>query len=168
MGGSAENWLDLVDAQLAEAERHPAEALPGYQRAMLADDLPAAVRGTAHVGAARCLLALGRREEAAALLEPATRLLERWGGWRVAELVELRDQFGAREQPAGGDSQLTPRELEVAHLLAEGLTNAELARRLFISPRTAAVHVSNILSKLGVSSRTQVAQRLNSGARGTS
>jgi len=40
------------------------------------------------------------------------------------------------------------------------VTNAELARRLFISPRTAAVHVSNILSKLGLSSRTEVAERL--------
>jgi DNA-binding CsgD family transcriptional regulator len=167
MGGSAENWLDLVDAQLAEADREPHEALGRYQRAMLADDLPAAVRGTAHVGAARCLVALGRRDEATALLEPAGRLLERWGGWRVAELAELRDQLGARTPAAVGDSQLTPRELEVAHLLAEGLTNAELARRLFISPRTAAVHVSNILSKLGVSSRTQVARKLSPAAPGT-
>jgi DNA-binding CsgD family transcriptional regulator len=70
---------------------------------------------------------------------------------------EALDEFVSQYQPAGGDSQLTPRELEVAHLLAEGLTNAELARRLFISPRTAAVHVSNILSKLGMSSRTEVA-----------
>ncbi|WP_203987282.1 ATP-binding protein [Virgisporangium aurantiacum] len=167
MGGFAENWRTLVEAQLTEAERHPAEALDGYRRAMLADDLPAAVRGTAHVGAARCLVALGRRDEAAALLDPATRLLENWDGWRVAELAELRDLLGAREHPVGGDSQLTPRELEVAHLLAEGLTNAELARRLFISPRTAAVHVSNILSKLGVSSRTQVADRISSAAPGT-
>jgi DNA-binding CsgD family transcriptional regulator/tetratricopeptide (TPR) repeat protein len=167
MGGSAENWLDLVEAQLAEAERQPAAALGRYQRAMLAHDLPAAVRGTAHVGAARCLVALGRRDEAVALLGPAGRLLERWGGWRVAELADLRDLLGAREPTAGGDSHLTPRELEVAHLLAEGLTNAELARRLFISPRTAAVHVSNILSKLGVSSRTQVADKLNPAAPGT-
>ena len=131
---------------------------------MLADDLPAATRGTAHVGAARCLLALGRRDEAVAVLEPAGRLLARWGGWRVAELDALRDQLGQRPGASTVDSGLTPRELEVAHLLAEGLTNAELARRLFISPRTAAVHVSNILSKLGVSSRTQVAAALSPAA----
>ena len=56
-----------------------------------------------------------------------------------------------------GPEALTPREREVAGLLAEGLTNAGLADRLYISPRTAAVHVSNILSKLGMSSRSEVA-----------
>jgi DNA-binding NarL/FixJ family response regulator len=45
----------------------------------------------------------------------------------------------------------------VVALLAEGLSNAELAARLYISPKTAAVHVSNILAKLGMTSRTEVA-----------
>ena len=57
---------------------------------------------------------------------------------------------------------LTPREREVAALIAEGLTNAELAKRLYISPRTAAVHVSSILRKLGVTSRTEVGHALRS------
>ena len=52
---------------------------------------------------------------------------------------------------------LTARETEVASLIAEGLTNAQLADRLFISPKTAAVHVSNILGKLVLSSRTEIA-----------
>jgi DNA-binding NarL/FixJ family response regulator len=56
-----------------------------------------------------------------------------------------------------GPEALTPREREVVELLAEGLTNAELAARLFISPKTAAVHVSNILAKLGMASRSEVA-----------
>jgi DNA-binding NarL/FixJ family response regulator len=56
-----------------------------------------------------------------------------------------------------GPEALTPRELEVATLLAEGLSNAELAERLYISPKTAAVQVSNILSKLGMGSRTETA-----------
>ncbi|MBA3720749.1 MAG: helix-turn-helix transcriptional regulator, partial [Nocardioidaceae bacterium] len=87
-------------------------------------------------------------------------LLGRWGGWRVAQLdgVQLRlgitpaDEHGA----VTGLAALTRREREVAGLVADGLTNAELARRLYISPRTAAVHVSNILRKLGVASRTEV------------
>jgi DNA-binding NarL/FixJ family response regulator len=61
---------------------------------------------------------------------------------------------------APDDGGLTAREEEVARLVADGLTNTELAQRLFISPRTAAVHVSNILRKLGVSSRTDVAAAL--------
>jgi DNA-binding NarL/FixJ family response regulator len=160
MSPAPDGWRCLVTAQLEEAEHRYAVALAGYQRAMLSDDLPAAVRGTAHVGAARCLLALSRRDEAAGVLEPAERLLARWGGWRVAELTATRERLGLRSPTSTVDSLLTPRELEVARLLADGLTNAELAQRLFISPRTAAVHVSNILSKLNLTSRTQVADKL--------
>ncbi|MFL5793847.1 MAG: response regulator transcription factor [Actinomycetota bacterium] len=52
---------------------------------------------------------------------------------------------------------LTPREREVATLLAEGLSNGEIARRLYISTKTASVHVSNILAKLNMTSRIEVA-----------
>ena len=52
---------------------------------------------------------------------------------------------------------LTPRELEVLRLLAQGSTNRQVARALFISERTAAVHVSHILGKLNASSRTEAA-----------
>jgi DNA-binding CsgD family transcriptional regulator len=52
---------------------------------------------------------------------------------------------------------LTPREAEVLTLLTEGRTNREIATELYISVKTASVHVSNILSKLGVRSRTQAA-----------
>ena len=91
-------------------------------------------------------------------------LLAKWGGWRVAQLAELRERAGlpAQDEDAvAGPAALTPREREVAQLVAAGLTNAELARRLYISPKTAAVHVSNILRKLDVTSRTAVADALH-------
>jgi predicted ATPase/DNA-binding CsgD family transcriptional regulator len=77
-------------------------------------------------------LALGEDEVPAAAAAPAPR---------------------AKGSPGG----LTRREWEIAGLLAEGLTNKEIAARLVISQRTAETHVDNILSKLGMNSRTQVA-----------
>jgi DNA-binding NarL/FixJ family response regulator len=52
---------------------------------------------------------------------------------------------------------LTEREREVLLLLAAGRSNPEIAQQLFISPKTASVHVSNILAKLGVSGRVEAA-----------
>ncbi len=53
--------------------------------------------------------------------------------------------------------ELTPREMEVIQLLAEGLSNKAMAQRLVVSPRTINFHLDNIYSKLGVSSRTEAA-----------
>ena len=79
----------------------------------------------------------------------------RWPGVRKdrAEALARRLQGASTRL----DGELTAREREVAALLADGLTNGQLAERLFISPKTAAVHVSNILMKLGMSSRAEVA-----------
>jgi DNA-binding NarL/FixJ family response regulator len=79
----------------------------------------------------------------------------------AAQLDQVRDRLGlvpdGDRRTATGSAARTPREREVALLIAEGLTNAELAQRLYISPKTAAVHVSNVLAKLGMGSRTEVA-----------
>jgi DNA-binding CsgD family transcriptional regulator len=156
-----DGWEALVYAQLDEADGRREEALAGYEAAAAADTLRPQVRATAHAGAARCLIGLGHVDRARPHVAEAATLLQRWAGWRVAEVDALRGRVGlARPDPAGGSTgadPLTPREREVAALIAEGLTNAELAGRLYISKKTAAVHVSNILAKLGLSSRTQVA-----------
>ena len=56
-----------------------------------------------------------------------------------------------------GRSPLTDREMEVAALVAEGLTNKEVATRLGLSVRTAENHVLNVMNKLGLDNRAQVA-----------
>jgi DNA-binding NarL/FixJ family response regulator len=72
----------------------------------------------------------------------------------------LVSEFAARtRQPAGTPTalmELTAREREVMVLVAEGLTNAEIGERLFMSPATARTHVSRILTKLGARDRTQL------------
>jgi DNA-binding NarL/FixJ family response regulator len=72
----------------------------------------------------------------------------------------LVSEFAARtKQPSGlatALAELTSREREVMALVAEGLTNAEIGDRLFMSPATARTHVSRILTKLGARDRTQL------------
>ena len=72
----------------------------------------------------------------------------------------LVSEFAARTKQSGGPSpalaELTSREREVMALVAEGLTNAEIGERLFMSPATARTHVSRILTKLGARDRTQL------------
>ena len=71
----------------------------------------------------------------------------------------LVSEFAARTKqpgPAADLSELTSREREVMTLVAEGLTNAEIGTRLFMSPATARTHVSRILTKLGARDRTQL------------
>jgi pimeloyl-ACP methyl ester carboxylesterase/DNA-binding CsgD family transcriptional regulator len=81
----------------------------------------------------------------------------------------LEAVLGFLGEPASAGPRLTGRELEVAGLVAEGLTNQAIARRLSVAPRTAEAHVENIRRKLGVRSRAQIAawvteHRLRPGA----
>ena len=64
---------------------------------------------------------------------------------------------GAGSAAASSEVALTQREREILGLVAEGRSNGEIAKTLFISTRTVSVHVSNILGKLGAASRTEAA-----------
>ncbi|MEU0536801.1 helix-turn-helix transcriptional regulator [Amycolatopsis tolypomycina] len=85
--------------------------------------------------------------------------------WDVARLRALFRAFGIRRGPKvkhrqvthGWDS-LTPTEGRIAALVVEGLSNPQIAGRLYLSPRTVGTHVSHILSKLGVHSRIDIAR----------
>ena len=101
---------------------------------------------------------LGR--EVAALIPGATLIplpdsshLFYHGDW----LAVLDVVLGFLCEPAGSGPRLTGRELEVAGLIAEGLTNHAIASRLSVAPRTAEAHVENIRRKLQVHSRAQIA-----------
>jgi DNA-binding CsgD family transcriptional regulator len=106
----------------------------------VADDRPQLA-----VAEAYAALAVFRRHEAARDADETAELLRRLG-----------ERPGTSHMAA---DKLTRRELEVLRLVAEGLTNAEIATRLFISPRTAEHHVSSILAKLGLRSRAEAAAR---------
>lgn len=80
-------------------------------------------------------------------------MLETPGGEREPKAAEPRPAPPARSAPTG----LTRREREIAVLVAEGLTNRQIAERLYISERTAETHVAHILNKLGLNSRAQIA-----------
>ena len=70
-------------------------------------------------------------------------------------LVEARGETASPSAP-----ELTPRELDVARLVAQGLTNAEIAERLDIGRRTVATHLERIYRRLEIGSRAELARRL--------
>lgn len=119
--------------------------------------------------AARVLAGTGRGDEAVALFTEATQLYEQAGAdaWARRVRAELRrlgvrlGTDGARQRPVSGWESLTPTERSVSILVAEGLTNAAVARRLYISPYTVNTHLRHIFAKLGVSNRVELATVTN-------
>ncbi|MGH3031076.1 MAG: LuxR C-terminal-related transcriptional regulator [Gaiellaceae bacterium] len=114
----------------------------------------------------RALLGLGRaqrrhRKWAAARrsLEQAAAAFEEIGsaGWAEEARSELARVGARRPRPTG---ELTPSERRVAELAAEGLSNKEIARTLFVTVNTVEAHLSHAYAKLGVRSRVQLASRL--------
>jgi DNA-binding CsgD family transcriptional regulator len=86
--------------------------------------------------------------------EPLTRRV----AGRMRELG-IRIPQGPRDTTRANPAGLTARQLEVLALLVEGLTNAEIAERLFVSPRTAEHHVAAVLTKLGATTRREAVRR---------
>lgn len=116
----------------------------------------------ARVSLAESLLREGDRKAAAVVVEEG---LETADQLRAAPLVERLRTLAKSARVRGQSSQtlplefgrLTAREVEVLGLVAEGCTNDQIASELFMSPKTASVHVSRIITKLGVTNRTQAA-----------
>jgi DNA-binding NarL/FixJ family response regulator len=108
------------------------------------------------------LLGAGDREQVTVAAQAAHKAARRLGAEPLQAALELLARRGRLDLGAGlpaerGMAGLTPRELEVLRLLVEGRSNRQIAEQLFISGKTASVHVTNILAKLGVHSRLEAA-----------
>ncbi|GAA1666366.1 LuxR family transcriptional regulator [Fodinicola feengrottensis] len=151
----------LLAASPDDADKAFAEALEWHGRAAQPFD------------AARTWLCYGemlrrqrRRAAAREALETAAEQFDRLGAkpWSDRAHGELRASGATarprRESPSG---QLTPQELQVAMVVADGASNAEAAAQLFLSPKTIEYHLSNTYRKLGLRSRGQLARAIADG-----
>lgn len=95
----------------------------------------------------------GRLDEARSFIDEACAICGSLGAVRALALADALAGRISGRTPAGAPAGLTPREIEALRLVAEGLTDAQVAERLFLSPRTVSQHLRSIYNKLGVSSR---------------
>jgi DNA-binding CsgD family transcriptional regulator len=175
LGPEGRGWLARCEAEYA---RLTGTNSPDAWERVLDEFGPGYVYETARTQwrLAEALVEDGRRDEAAAVWrvarDTASRLRAAPLGAALDDLARrARLNHGARLDPGGGNrggdgdrpgdtsplAALTDREREVLGLLARGMSNREIGAELFITPKTASVHVSNILSKLGAASRTEAA-----------
>ncbi|MCX5335829.1 AAA family ATPase [Streptomyces sp. NBC_00140] len=114
----------------------------------------------AHLDFAEWLRRRRRSAEARPLLVTALETFERLGArpWTERATAELRAAGVTVTPPAAPDvvADLTPQELQIARLAAEGLTNREIGARLYLSPRTVGFHLHKIFPKLGITARAQL------------
>lgn len=152
----------LVDAEMSRAEG--TDDPETWRAAVESPDLAALPVRHRHYASYRHAAALvrhGRLDDAAAPLAALPRQADADGVALVGRWArDLASRAGlARGGAPSAPTQLTPREQQVLDLVAEGLTNREIGERLFISHKTASVHVSAILRKLGAATRTEAAYR---------
>jgi DNA-binding CsgD family transcriptional regulator len=144
-----------------EVEAHAARAMGWHDRV----DMPFERARTELVLGER-LRRARRRADARGPLERALEVFERLGAepWAARTRTELTATGGAyrTEHEVSPADELTPHELQVALLVADGLTNREVAAALFLSPKTIEHHLSIIYRKLGLRSRAQLAALLAS------
>jgi len=142
----------------------PPESAAPFARQMEGDWAAAVADWEARGCPYEAALALVDGDEAA--LRRAQAIFERLGARPAAAIATQRLRaLGARDIPRGprqstraNPANLTTREVEVLALIATGRTNAEVAARLFLSPKTVEHHVSAILAKLGARSRREAVQ----------
>jgi DNA-binding NarL/FixJ family response regulator len=157
-------WLSLAEAEHARARSAPDVVQRWIAATARCDEHSLAPYGAyARYRLAQALLASGSREQAKQPLRHAHTIARRLRAAPLeGNLVELarRARIDLGDRPAATPAQqlgLTARETEVLTLVADGRTNGQIAQQLYISPKTASVHVSNILRKLHASTRGEAA-----------
>jgi DNA-binding CsgD family transcriptional regulator len=139
------------DKQATELWRATAEAFAGVHGYEIA---------RARWRLAECLLRDGDRDAARVEITAAHETAVRLGARPLAEALaglarRARLELAGASPAAGASAVLTPRERDVMRLVAAGLTNRQIGERLYISEKTASVHVSNVLAKLDASGRAE-------------
>ncbi|MET9505112.1 AAA family ATPase [Streptomyces sp. NPDC006622] len=156
-GPEGQAWLARAEAERARAAGEPDVA--AWESAVAAFRFgDVHERARCRLRLAEALLAAGRREEAAAEARAARETAVRLRATPLLERVDSLVRRG-RLAPAppgrGAPAVLTARERDVLRLLALGRNNRQIGEELFISGKTASVHVSNILAKLSAAGRTE-------------
>ena len=166
LGPEGRGWLARAEAEYGRASGHNT---PEAWEAMLSAFGPGYVYETARAQwrLAEALIEAGRTEEAVPIWRAAAATASRLGAAPLSAALEAlarRARLDPGSGPAGGGAvgaylteALTDRERDVLRLLARGQSNRQIGTELFISPKTASVHVSNILAKLAVTNRTEAA-----------
>ena len=154
-------WPPVI---LAELDR---DSVPSWELALQAlntAETPVLVAMRTRVAAARALLIAGQRDRARSLLNDAGSMAARLRARPVLDdisALEVRFELAGAERSMPQQPRelaaLTPREREILRLVAAGHTNRRIAAELVISVKTASVHVSHILAKLGVTTRGEAA-----------
>jgi len=156
----------LAVALTAQAQPLAAARLWGAAAAILQNSvttLPRVLRASVERAQARARSQLGELVFAQALAEGRTMTAEQALAWQPAippQEAHLSTHASptAPTRPDSSPAGLTPREVEVLRLVAQGLTDAQVAERLVISYRTVTTHLSSIYNKLGSNSRAAAAR----------
>ncbi len=157
-----EIWDVVIEAELTDDLLSWRAALAQLEQT----EAPTYLRPYVGLRLGQHLVAMRQRAEAAEVLRLALERAEALGARLIIDPihelahragVELGDAIPATAAPSSPLANLTAREVEVLRLVAAGRTNGEIGSALFISTKTASVHVSNILAKLSVSSRGEAA-----------